>query len=106
MFDLESLSLNELKKLARDVQKAIDTYQERERLAALTELEALAHEKGFTLSELAPLAAKRKAKSGLPPKYFNPENPSQTWSGRGRRPKWLEAALESGKSLEDFKLMA
>ena len=35
-------------------------------------------------------------------KYAHPENPSQTWSGRGRRPRWVTEQIESGKSLEDL----
>src|SRR5215467_648925 len=36
------------------------------------------------------------------PKYRNPENPNETWAGRGLRPRWLAAALKSGHKLEDF----
>jgi DNA-binding protein H-NS len=57
-------------------------------------------------------AAKKKAtgkKSSLkgrkiPPKYRNPDNASETWTGRGRQPKWVAAALSSGKSLDDLKI--
>jgi DNA-binding protein H-NS len=38
----------------------------------------------------------------LKPKYRNPADKSQTWAGRGIRPRWLVAALKSGKRLEDF----
>ena len=38
------------------------------------------------------------------PKYRNPENPSETWAGRGLRPRWLSAALKSGKKLEHFAI--
>src|SRR5271167_912561 len=36
------------------------------------------------------------------PKYFNPSAPTETWSGRGKQPRWLVAALRSGQKLEDF----
>ena len=36
------------------------------------------------------------------PKYKNPKQPSETWSGRGKRPRWLSALLKSGKKLDDF----
>ena len=36
------------------------------------------------------------------PKYFNPSAPTETWSGRGKQPRWLVAALRSGRKLEDF----
>jgi DNA-binding protein H-NS len=38
------------------------------------------------------------------PKYRNPTPPFETWSGRGRQPRWLNAQLEFGKQLEDFKI--
>jgi DNA-binding protein H-NS len=36
------------------------------------------------------------------PKYRNPQNPEETWAGRGLRPKWLTAAIKGGKSADDF----
>src|ERR1700757_2343736 len=38
------------------------------------------------------------------PKYRNPDQPSETWAGRGKRPRWLVAQLGSGKRIEDFKI--
>ena len=38
------------------------------------------------------------------PKYFNPSEPKETWSGRGKRPRWLVAALQSGHTLEEFRI--
>jgi DNA-binding protein H-NS len=36
------------------------------------------------------------------PKYRNPERPSQTWSGRGKRPRWMSEQLKSGKKIDEF----
>ena len=105
--DLDSLSLSELKSLQRDLVKAIDRAEKRERKEALDKLETQAREMGFTLSEL--LAIKegtgRKAmtpKAPSEPKYRHPENPSITWTGRGRKPNWIKEGLAQGKSMEDF----
>ncbi len=38
------------------------------------------------------------------PKYRNPADPSETWSGRGKQPRWLMSALKSGKSIEDLEI--
>ena len=38
------------------------------------------------------------------PKYRNPVQPSETWAGRGKQPRWLTAQLRSGKSLDDFRI--
>jgi DNA-binding protein H-NS len=42
----------------------------------------------------------------IAPKYRNPENPSETWAGRGLQPRWLAAALKAGKKLEHFSIAA
>ena len=38
------------------------------------------------------------------PKYINPLQPSETWAGRGKQPRWLTAQLRSGKQLDDFRI--
>jgi DNA-binding protein H-NS len=103
MVDLESLSLKELKQLKKDVESAIANFKDREQRQALAEIEAFAREKGLTPAELAQLLGKRTRKPAKP-KYANPDDPEQTWSGRGRRPRWVQDALESGKKLEDLAI--
>ena len=44
------------------------------------------------------------ARGKVAPKYSNPDNPSETWAGRGLQPRWLAAALKSGKDLEHFAI--
>jgi DNA-binding protein H-NS len=39
------------------------------------------------------------------PKYFNPSVPTETWSGRGKQPRWLVAALKFGHKLEEFRIV-
>jgi DNA-binding protein H-NS len=46
------------------------------------------------------------ARGAVAPKYRNPENPSETWAGRGLTPRWLAAALKGGKKLEHFSICA
>jgi DNA-binding protein H-NS len=64
---------------------------------------------GLSLSELFPQPGKAKAQpkgksqaEAPKVKYRNPDNPSQTWTGAGRKPAWITEALSSGKTLEDF----
>ena len=54
-------------------------------------------------SPIADGRARRKYPRVLP-KYRNPEVPSETWSGRGKQPRWLAAAIKSGHKIEDFKI--
>jgi DNA-binding protein H-NS len=44
----------------------------------------------------------RRPMGSVPPKYRNPNNPSQIWAGRGLQPHWLRDALKSGKKLNSF----
>ncbi len=65
---------------------------------------ALAKSEGYSIEEL--FGSGKAARSGakVAPKYRNPANAEQTWSGRGKRPKWLEAAIAGGKKIEDFRI--
>jgi DNA-binding protein H-NS len=49
--------------------------------------------------------ARRKYPRVLP-KYRNPSEPHETWSGRGKQPRWLVAAIKSGRKIDDFKIGA
>jgi DNA-binding protein H-NS len=60
----------------------------------------LAGSLGMTLEEL--LREERGGGGGVTPKYRHPENPGLTWSGRGKRPIWVNEALASGKTLDDL----
>ena len=103
MITLDGLSLKELKQLRKDVDAAIADFSDRERRQALEEVEAFARERGLSMADLSELSGKRKRKPAAP-KYANPADTSQTWTGRGRRPRWVEAALSSGKSLDDLSI--
>jgi DNA-binding protein H-NS len=101
--NLNTLSLKDLRDLQAQVTKAIATYQDRQKKAALVELEEMARAKGFTLAELTGVAVTRKRSIGSP-KYANPADRSDTWSGRGRKPRWFIQALASGKKPDDLAI--
>jgi DNA-binding protein H-NS len=46
----------------------------------------------------------RRPYPAVVPKYRNPERPSETWAGRGKKPRWLVAQLKSGKRIDDFRI--
>jgi DNA-binding protein H-NS len=50
--------------------------------------------------------AKSGSRGAVAPKYRNPEDPSQTWAGRGLKPRWLAAAIKAGGKIEDFAIGA
>jgi DNA-binding protein H-NS len=47
-------------------------------------------------------AAAKRSGGKVPPKYRNPANPAETWTGRGRAPRWLAAELAAGRKLDEF----
>lgn len=101
--NLHDLSLKELKDLQAQVAKAVASFEDRTKKAALAELEEMARARGYTLAELTGTAVVRKRAPAVP-KYANPADASDTWSGRGRKPRWFEAALKSGKRPEDLAI--
>lgn len=101
--ELGNLSLKELKALHAQVAREIEGFVERKKLEAVKALEDVAKSHGYSLGELLGTKAGRK-RAPAKPKYANPANKSETWTGRGRRPRWVEAALKSGKSLDDLAI--
>jgi DNA-binding protein H-NS len=101
--NLNSLSLKELKDLQAQVAKAISGYEDRRKREALEELEEKAKEMGFSLAELTG-AAKPRKRSPSVAKYANPANKAETWSGRGRKPRWFTEALAKGKKPDDLAI--
>ena len=101
--DINALSLKELKDLQSQVVKAIATFEDRKKKAALAELEDKARAMGFSLAELTGSASTRK-RTPTVARYANPADASDTWSGRGRKPRWFISALASGKSPEDLAI--
>lgn len=101
--DLNALSLKELKDLQSQVAKAIAGFEDRRKREALAELEEKARAMGFSLSELTGAAGVRK-RSPSSAKYANPANKADTWSGRGRKPRWFSEALAKGGKPEDMAI--
>ncbi len=102
--DINALSLKELKDLQAQISKAIANYEDRKKREALAELEEKAREMGFSLAELTGTAAPGRKRAPAVAKYANPADASETWSGRGRKPRWVVAATNAGKSLADLAI--
>jgi DNA-binding protein H-NS len=49
-------------------------------------------------------ASERRPYPPVFPKFRNPEEPSETWAGRGKQPRWLRKQLRSGKRIDDFRI--
>jgi DNA-binding protein H-NS len=56
------------------------------------------------ISEPQSRARERRPYPPVLPKFFNPEDPSQTWAGRGKQPRWMMQQLKSGRHVDDFRI--
>ena len=102
-FDLKSMTRKELEKLKVDVEKALIKMGEKDKKAALAAAEKAAAKHGFSLEEITSDGAPRKLRKSKPgpktksvPKYKNPNDAAQTWTGKGRQPDWFKTAILSG----------
>ncbi len=100
------MSLKELRALEVKLQAAIAAATQRQRAEVMQKMEALAKDAGYTsVNELVGVRGRGRPKgSSVAPKYVNPDNPSETWSGRGRKPNWLVAKLKKGGKIEAFAI--
>lgn len=103
--DLTKFTRKELEKLISDAQKRLSTLDRQDREAARAAAEKAAKEHGFSLNDLVGAAPKKSArKPKAAAKYKNPADPTQTWSGRGRKPGWFKEAESAGKKPEDMAI--
>ena len=94
---LAKMSLKELIALEAKIKAAIDEKRVSERAEMRAKMAEMASASGFSVEELF---GGRKGRGGkVAPKYRNPKDPSQTWTGRGRRPTWM---VEAGGNIERF----
>ena len=102
--DLSKLSLDELESLAKDIETEVTTRRQAERDRVLGQMRELAASLGLTLEDVVRLERGKGGVGGAQPKYRSPKDPNLTWSGRGKRPAWVNEALAAGKSLDDLAI--
>ncbi len=103
--DISNLTLNQLQTLVAAAQERIVEVEEEERKQALDKVQAAADAVGMSPAELLKhFAVGARARKPVKPKYHNPDNPSETWTGRGRKPEWVKTALEAGKTLAEMEI--
>ena len=103
--DLAGYTLGELKGLQHDLERAIKDRQQQDVQKAREQILAIAKDAGVSVEELlgnGGTKAKKSSGKKVDAKYQNPEDTSQTWTGRGRQPRWMAEAVASGKKPDDF----
>lgn len=107
--DLSTLSLEELNDVIAQAEALIEARKSEELKRVYAEVLDKASALGLTLEELLEQGARgaRKTtpattKKPVAVRFRNPENPEETWTGRGKQPRWLAAKLAAGATLESF----
>ena len=112
--DLSGLSLGELKELSKKVAEQMAVAERQEIQSAAKQIEAIAQSLNMSVQELIDRSGlldaklKRGPKPGVkgPALYRNKKDESQTWTGRGRQPKWVTEYVDGGGKLDELKIAA
>ena len=105
--DLQTLSDDELNALIEKAREILQNRKESQRKEAIDEIQRLAAEHGLNV-DIKQRAARgrrpRKSNGPRAPKYRNPDDLQQTWSGIGPKPKWLKESLAEGRTLKELEI--
>ena len=104
-FDFDAMSVDDLWQLYEKLSQVLSIRLTSEKRELEKRLAQLRREKELRVSESADINAAPRERRKYPrvfPKYQNPNEPSETWSGRGKQPRWLTAALKTGHTIDEF----
>lgn len=106
--NLDAMSVDEMWQLHEEISRVLSvrlTSEKRElekRLAQLRREKEIRHLEPVEARPSKSAPRERRKYPRVFPKYRNPSEPSETWSGRGKQPRWLAAALKTGHTIEEF----
>jgi DNA-binding protein H-NS len=98
--DLDRMSFKELQDLEVRLRKAKAHAQDKTRSEVRQKVEAIIAAAGFKVSDI--FGGRGGKGRTVAAKYVNPDDASETWTGRGRKPRWLSAKLKEGERMEKF----
>ena len=101
--DLSKLSIADLRILQDSVKQELKKREQQDVADAREKILAIAKSVGISVSELVGSSVRAKS-SSVAVQYRNPTDGAQQWTGRGRRPKWVKAWLDAGKSLDLLRI--
>ncbi|EPF75142.1 DNA-binding protein [Acinetobacter gyllenbergii] len=103
--DISDLSVEDLKRLQAEAEALIASKKDQAVEDAYNQIIAIADAIGYSVEELLEVGEQKRKKTtrkAVEPRYRNKSNAEETWTGRGKQPRWLVAQLEKGAKLEDF----
>lgn len=104
--DISNLSVEQLKALQKEADVLIETKTEQAIIDAYNQVNEIAASVGYRIEDLLKIGqekTKKKARKSVEPRYRNKNNAEETWTGRGKQPRWLVLELEKPNvKLEDF----
>ena len=100
--DIESLSIDDLWILHETVAATLAEKIAAEKKLLDERLKLLT--KGRVEHTVTASKGRRRPYPPVPPKFRNPDEPSETWAGRGKQPRWVKKQLRSGKRLDDLRI--
>lgn len=103
--DIKSLNHNQLNDLISKAQTRQHELRKEKVVKLREKVHALIKAEGYAFEDIFGTARKgKRVGAKVAPKYRNPANPAQTWSGRGKRPHWFNDALKAGKKEKDLAI--
>ena len=107
-FDLKKLSTSELSELITAAEKEKTNKAVKEKIEAYNQLLLIANGVGLSVADLIVFGEEHKKTNKVTkkaePRFRNKNDETQTWTGRGKKPKWLVAEIEKGAKLSDFTI--
>ncbi len=104
--ELSNLSVSQLRELQQQIPAELKRREAQEKTEILNEVRAFAKARGYAIEDLLGKEVKVKAAavSGnkVKVKYRHPQNAELEWTGRGRKPKWVEVWIADGGSLDNL----
>jgi DNA-binding protein H-NS len=106
--DLSQLSVTELERVISQAKNLVETKQVDAIKEGYAQIEKIARDLNMSLEELITVGrekgarAKSTTRKPVEARYRNPQNTSETWTGRGKAPRWLAAKIAMGAKKEDF----
>ena len=100
--NFSAMSVDQLWQLHEELSQVLSARLTSEKRELEKRLAQLRRDFDAPQGESVSLISERRKYPRVFPKYRNPNEPSETWSGRGKQPRWLAAALKTGHKIEDF----